>query len=317
MKKIIGIFLSIFLGVTGSVYTQDSSVTGYFPLQAGNVWVYSGYTYMLPQCSITYYQRLYIDSIKIFNNKLYYKFNLVNRFTGGNGNCAFFIFGNNYYRLDSMSGELFRYDSNADCILNPHEIFVDSLRSKPGDTSYVCGRTVSEKKICRDTLISVVFGNQKRTKNFEGGNFHEYSFLSRYAKDIGLIECSQGGMSLSSQSVLKGCVINGVVYGDTSYYLVGFEQVSEITPVRFELSQNYPNPFNPVTEISFDIPKSTLVSLTVYDALGREVETLLNEVVNAGTYKYNWDASSYPSGVYLYRLTAGDFSITKKMTLIK
>lgn len=93
----------------------------------------------------------------------------------------------------------------------------------------------------------------------------------------------------------------------------------------FSLSQNYPNPFNPTTKIKFDIPSSTLtlpkgeanVSLKIYDILGREVATLVNEELKPGSYEYEWDGSKYSSGVYFYRLQTKEFSQTKKLVLLK
>jgi predicted GH43/DUF377 family glycosyl hydrolase len=83
------------------------------------------------------------------------------------------------------------------------------------------------------------------------------------------------------------------------------------------LSQNYPNPFNPTTNIEFSIPKSEFVTLKIYNILGEEVVTLVSEKLTAGTYKYDWDASSLASGVYLYRIQAGDYITSKKMVLLR
>jgi SdrD B-like protein/type IX secretion system substrate protein len=88
-------------------------------------------------------------------------------------------------------------------------------------------------------------------------------------------------------------------------------------PVRFSVSQNYPNPFNPVTTVSFEIGQSSPVTLKVYDVLGREVATLVDEVRERGTYRAEWDAGSFPSGVYTYRLRAGGFVAVKKMILMR
>lgn len=88
-------------------------------------------------------------------------------------------------------------------------------------------------------------------------------------------------------------------------------------PVSYKLNQNYPNPFNPVTTISFDIPMTERVKLAIYDMAGKEVTILLNQDMRAGTYKVNWDASSYSTGIYLYKLTAGTYEETKKMVLLK
>jgi len=88
-------------------------------------------------------------------------------------------------------------------------------------------------------------------------------------------------------------------------------------PTSFVLYQNYPNPFNPSTKIGFNIPTAGFTTLTVYDVLGREVATLVNEEVKPGSYHVEWNASSFASGVYLYRLRAGSFTETRKLLLLR
>jgi cyclomaltodextrinase len=88
-------------------------------------------------------------------------------------------------------------------------------------------------------------------------------------------------------------------------------------PKTFSLMQNYPNPFNPSTQISYSIPAANFVTLKVYDILGREVQTLVNDRKQAGTYSVVFNASKLASGIYFYRLTSGDFVQTKKMILVK
>lgn len=95
------------------------------------------------------------------------------------------------------------------------------------------------------------------------------------------------------------------------------QQEPPIIPARFMLQQNYPNPFNPVTNIEFSIPNVEFVTLKIYNTLGQEVVKLISERLTAGTYKYEWDASGLASGVYLYRIEAGDYLEVKKMVLIK
>jgi hypothetical protein len=99
--------------------------------------------------------------------------------------------------------------------------------------------------------------------------------------------------------------------------LTGIAPVAGITPDRFSLSQNYPNPFNPTTNISFSIPTSGDVRLAVFDAMGRQVALLANGKFEAGTYNIDFNASSLASGIYFYTLSAGEFTQTKKMMLIK
>jgi len=114
--------------------------------------------------------------------------------------------------------------------------------------------------------------------------------------------------------------------------LTGISNESGVTPSAYSLSQNYPNPFNPETKIQFTVPQIKfpssegwqtksdgvgLVRLTVYDALGREIETLVNEALQPGTYEVTFNGSRYNSGVYFYRLTTDEYSETKRMVLIK
>ena len=87
--------------------------------------------------------------------------------------------------------------------------------------------------------------------------------------------------------------------------------------IHFELSQNYPNPFNPSTTFRFQIPVQNYVTLKVYDILGNEIATIVNEQLPTGSYKYQWNASCLASGVYIYRLQAGNYVNTKKLILMK
>jgi hypothetical protein len=88
-------------------------------------------------------------------------------------------------------------------------------------------------------------------------------------------------------------------------------------PAAFSLLQNYPNPFNPATNIQFSIDNPQLTIVKVYDVLGREVATLVNEIKQPGTHTVQWDASGFASGVYLYRLQAGTFTETRKLVLLR
>lgn len=107
---------------------------------------------------------------------------------------------------------------------------------------------------------------------------------------------------------------------ETGFNISGFvalENIGTMAPDKFSLSQNYPNPFNPATKIKFALPNGSFTKLVVYDALGKEVETMLNQQLAAGSYEIILDGMNYTSGVYYYKLTAGDFVETKKMVLVK
>jgi hypothetical protein len=100
----------------------------------------------------------------------------------------------------------------------------------------------------------------------------------------------------------------------------GVMEVSEVTniiPNENILYQNFPNPFNPKTAISYKINKKSFVIIKIYDILGKEIAVLVNEQLQPGTYEVSFDASNLPSGLYFYKLTAGDFIAVKKMLMIK
>jgi hypothetical protein len=94
-------------------------------------------------------------------------------------------------------------------------------------------------------------------------------------------------------------------------------QTQQEVPLEYSLSQNYPNPFNPKTKIRFDLHKSSQAKLIVYSILGREIKTLVNEKLNAGSYEVSWDGSDYSSGIYFYKLVADEYVNVKKMVLLK
>ena len=104
--------------------------------------------------------------------------------------------------------------------------------------------------------------------------------------------------------------------GNFKYYDLANEVVIG-SPEKFELSQNYPNPFNPVTHLGFGISNLGFVSLKVYDVLGNEVKTLINEIKHPGYYEVEFDGSNLPSGIYYYKLEAGSFIQVRKMMLVK
>jgi hypothetical protein len=90
-----------------------------------------------------------------------------------------------------------------------------------------------------------------------------------------------------------------------------------VLPAEFKLEQNYPNPFNPTTIINYSVPKSCLVTIKIYDVMGKAIETLVNKEKNAGNYSVEFKGSQLASGIYFYRMQAGDFISTKKLVLLK
>ena len=168
------------------------------------------------------------------------------------------------------------------------------------------------------------------------GNYRTVYFTSvdtGYISSNTIYKTTNGGVNWSSQSVPSGVNLNsmcfpatdtGFVVGDNGVILktvtgglTNAGQTNNVIPESFKLYQNYPNPFNPTTNIRFEIPQQSLVKLIVYNILGREIATLVNEKLSAGSYETDWNGTGYPSGVYFYKIIANDFVNVKKMVLIK
>ena len=98
---------------------------------------------------------------------------------------------------------------------------------------------------------------------------------------------------------------------------VSISEISGVIPEKYTLEQNYPNPFNPVTNINFSIPHRSFVKITVFDILGKEIQNLINEELNEGNFKIDFNGSSLPSGIYFYKIETNDFVQVRKMTLLK
>ena len=140
-----------------------------------------------------------------------------------------------------------------------------------------------------------------------------YRLYDQLAKGFGFY--FRGGAELNAQIFLHGCVIAGILYGDTT--VVKVDEIIKEIPLHFELQQNYPNPFNPQTKIKFYLPERTFVKLKVFDLLGNELETLVNKEIESGYHEIIFNASVIPSGIYFYTLQTPTLVQTKKMVLLK
>ncbi|MEI7485079.1 MAG: T9SS type A sorting domain-containing protein [Ignavibacteriota bacterium] len=122
--------------------------------------------------------------------------------------------------------------------------------------------------------------------------------------------------TFNSNYIFAGTALNSVWRRPLSE-IIGIQNISTTIPSSYSLGQNYPNPFNPMTNVKFSIVNAGDVKIVVYDVQGREVQTLVNERLNAGMYEVRFDGSMLTSGVYFYRLTTAGFAETKRMLLIK
>jgi hypothetical protein len=124
-------------------------------------------------------------------------------------------------------------------------------------------------------------------------------------------------LTISSTNLFAGTVGSGVWRRPLLEMITSVEDHSSEIPFQFTLEQNFPNPFNPSTKIRYSVPQSSNVIIKVFDILGNEIETLVNEEKPVGTYEISWYAANLPSGVYFYTINAGSFRVTKKMILLK
>lgn len=126
-----------------------------------------------------------------------------------------------------------------------------------------------------------------------------------------------GGIFTGTSESGTSTVTSGFLAYTVTSFITDAADRQQVIPKNFDLGQNYPNPFNPSTVISWQIPVDSYVVLKVYDILGNEISTLVNEERKSGVYQTRFDAATLASGMYVYRLSAGNNTFTKKMLMIK
>jgi hypothetical protein len=167
--------------------------------------------------------------------------------------------------------------------------------------------------ICREDpslILTGSYGPSTFLSTDNGANFSVYSSGGG----------AGAGMIVPDRSFLINMMTGGLYKMNITYSVVtevSENIISTITPKSFNLYQNYPNPFNPSTRIKYDLPKSGIVRLTIYDNLGREIQTLTDGYKNSGVYEISFDGNKLSTGVYFYRLTTGEITVTKRMLLVK
>jgi len=263
----------------------DSPKFSYFPLSVGNTWYFSeGNDGVIKQ-------KIEVEKDTILDdNHSYAKLNYVRT----SDNSLIYV-----YYLRQENNKIVRY---------PNYTILD-FDINVGDTVWSFLGIQSSPAILDTIYLQNVFGRYLSTYYFFTTPFDYYS----YSDSIGFNTLWALTLLNYYPKYLLGCIIDGVSYG-----LVGVEEdENEFLPVAFNLSQNYPNPFNPATTITYQIPEREFVTIKVYDILGREVATLVNEEKPAGSYEIQFNASGLTSGIYFYQLKAGSYSETKKMILLK
>jgi hypothetical protein len=138
-----------------------------------------------------------------------------------------------------------------------------------------------------------------------------------YGKGQGLGNNTVYSLAIDEYYIYAAAGWNPSVYRRDLWEITDINKLTKINSDKFSLSQNYPNPFNPSTNIKYQLANTKYVTLKIFDILGKEIATLVNEKQSPGTYEVSWEGSAYPSGVYFYKLISGDFTETKKMLMIK
>ncbi len=211
-------------------------------------------------------------------------------------------------KLPAMNGENFTYaygNGRADAYLSLYSLFMNSAPKEVGVANGETGIFTSPMLIWNRLPGAATYELQVSSSP----SFSNFIFERGGIKDTSY---ALSGLSNNMTYYWRVNASNGSV---TSRYSSTWSFTT--IPIQFALYQNYPNPFNLMTSISFDLPVATMVSLKLFDILGREVVTVISEEMQAGNYTRQWNASPFASGVYFYRLQAGNFVQTKKLVLLK
>lgn len=294
MKVMEKTFLFALVFISLKIFAQDNNLDPYqfFPANIGDRWEY---TTAGPDVGYTIVK----DSIDLKDSSrfIFFRYPPTNR------------------------GADYRIDKNYNVFDGPNfdNRHVYKLDAKVGETWMVLTGPTRYKARVREEYPAYVFGKLTTIKVIdlflltrEDTVITENSWLQYWEKlayGFGLISREDGA---TQPFLLRGCRINGVTYGT-----VDVEEEPKTVPSEFVLFQNYPNPFNPTTTINYQLPENGFVTIKIYDMLGKEIATLVNENKSAGYYKVEFNASKLTSGVYIYTINANNFIQSKKMLLTK
>lgn len=203
------------------------------------------------------------------------------------------------------------------------------------EVGFVLGFFELESKIWKTIDGGAAWNNM----NAPDGGFYKIQFSNNFGYAVAsigkIVKSSDGGNNWIEQPTVTDNGLYALYFNTYKYVFAGRllgtilktiptellltntgKSINEVS-IDFFLSQNYPNPFNPYTVIRYSLSENRFTTLKIYDALGKEIETLVNEKQNPGTYSVDWIASNFPSGVYFYKLQIENYSETKRMVLLK
>lgn len=233
-----------------------------------------------------------------------------NSATGIYANIKSILYNNEIYLSGWNNSEFYKYTPSADqwtqLANSPYPVFACAMGVINNLIFCVGGNNGSTYALYNSAIVYNVTDNSWTVDSSVISSNRDWMASVKFQNNFYVL----GGLGPVGSAV---DIVEKIVLGGA----VGVEDEKEIIPTVFKINQNYPNPFNPSTVISWQLPVNSHVLIKVYDILGREIKTLVDENKEAGYYKINFDGSSLASGVYIYRLTAGTFNSTKKMLLVK
>ena len=282
--------LVVFFSIV-SVHAQTlDSALAFFPTSIGDMWeyaIYSGYIGPPGQLVGHWFSEFKGDTV-VSDGKAY----RILRSGPDQNNLTYSA----YYRVDSTIANVYSYSAG-----RVQESLWDSLRDGLGDRN--------QWGIVFDVVNEVILGTSTVTK-VSGWPYHKYSLSYGFGNTREYTENPDESTSLYELVYAK---INGKEYGT----ILAVVPTGPTIPTEFELRQNYPNPFNPSTTIQYGLPQRSRVTLTVFNTPGQQVATLVNAYQEAGYHDVRFDASGLASGVYFYRLRAGDCVATKRLIVVR
>ncbi len=255
------------------------------------------------------------------------------KFTGNNNDTVILPYDTlTGYKMTGMSGFYVFVGGGNECTGDPDEAYVafNYMRGKDG-----CGNTLTNWVTGQPTTFRYSGNACLRT-----GWYDSLSSDKRNITNMGPFTMQSGDTQIvvfnymitrdGGNNLQNVCALQSISDSALKYYYndfrtcvpIGIEPIGTEIPQRFELFQNYPNPFNPMTKIRFQIPAfvettQRVVSLRIYDVLGKQIVELVNQNLKPGIYEIDWNAENIPSGVYFYSLITNEFTQTKKMVVLK
>jgi hypothetical protein len=294
--------------ITSRLFAQTDSVLGFFPLYTGDLHQFHyHYSYfacppfppVLQTHSSHHVEQVWGDTL--LPTGFQYKI-LTSNVPGDSWQ--------RYLRVDTASANVYRYEGYP----SPHEVLMDSLRATTGSWFIRDGWMMTE---CTGVDTTTILGVLTTVKRFRAHYVHGANYGLAYGLGRSShVTYQDDGCYPVLDNLYRDIIfarIGGQEYG--TFVSVG-EQQSKL-PTHFELSQNYPNPFNPSTVIEVSVPQARYVTLAIFDLLGQEVATVVSGELQPGKHIIRWNATDVASGLYLYRLKAGDVVQTKRLVLLK